>query len=256
MIESLRNRWVKDIRRLGRSKGERALLEGPHLLAEAAEAAIAIEYVLATPEALDTWKGVVDDLEAPVHAVRPEVLDKITDADSPRGLVAVAVLPRGGAESLPLVDDGVYVYAVGLQDPGNLGAVARVSEAAAAAALAIAPESVHPNHPRALRGSAGSLLRLPVALGVTVEALSARLASLEARWIALATDGSSDLYTASLTPPLVLVLGAERGLDPRVEARCDLSVEIPMEPPVESLNTAVAAALALYEIRFGRRPST
>lgn len=255
MIESLRNRWVKDIRRLRRSKGDRALLDGPHLLEEAVDAEVEIEYVLATPDGRSERRSLFDRLTAPLRTIRPDILEKITDADSPRGCVAVARLPRGDAAQLPRVERGVYVYAVGLQDPGNLGAVARVAEACGAAALAIAPESVHPNHPRALRGSAGSLLRLPVAVGVTLEALSGRLASLAPGWVALTASGAASLYSTPLEPPLVLALGAERGLDRAVEAHCDLHLAIPMEPPVESLNTAVAAALALYEIRFGRSAS-
>ncbi|MDX1642757.1 MAG: RNA methyltransferase [Thermoanaerobaculia bacterium] len=238
-----------------RSKGDRALLEGPHLLEEAVDAKIEIEYVLATPDGLAERRSLFERLTVPVHTIRPDILERITDADSPRGSVAVARLPRGDAEQLPPVERGVYVYAVGLQDPGNLGAVARVAEASGAAALAIAPDSVHPNHPRALRGSAGSLLRLPVAVGVTVEALSDRLAAVDPRWIALTAEGGAHLYSTPLEPPLVLALGAERGLDRAVEAHCDLRLAIPMEPPVDSLNTAVAAALTLYEIRFGRNAS-
>ena len=95
------------------------------------------------------------------------LLVELADADSPPGVAAVVHLPRGGPDTLPRRRGALWVFVDGLQDPGNLGALARVAEAAGAAGLALAPGTVHPNHPRALRGSAGSLLRLPVAVGVS-----------------------------------------------------------------------------------------
>ena len=202
MITSRQNQRLKDIRRLRRSKGDRTrvLLEGPHLVAEAIAAGLEIETVLATPGFLATPEG--DRLgralpSAPLE-VAPELFEDLTDADSPRGILAVARLPRSGAEALPLREGGVYLYLDGLQDPGNLGALARVAEAAGAAGLALSPGTAHPNHPRALRASAGSLLRLPVAVETGPDALDRQLAPLRPRWAALAPRGGESLWTRSL----------------------------------------------------------
>src|SRR5258706_8099926 len=155
MITSRQNQRVKDIRRLRRSKGDRALLEGPHLVAEALAAGLRLEEILGTPDFLASAGGrrlsrgwTVEPLE-----VDPELLAELTDADSPRGVLAVAHVPRAGIESLPAVSGRPYLYLDGLQDPGNLGALARVAEAAGATGLALSPGCVHPNHPRALRAS-------------------------------------------------------------------------------------------------------
>src|ERR1044072_5547171 len=142
MIVSRQNAKLKTIRRLRKSKGDEALLEGPHLVAEALASLVA-----------------------------PEVLASVMDADTPQGALAVAPLPRSGVASLPHRRDGIYVYLDGVQDPGNLGAIARVAEAAGTAGLACGPGTAHPNPPRPLRASAGSLLRLPVAVGARPEAL-------------------------------------------------------------------------------------
>ena len=96
-----------------------------------------------------------------------------------------------------------------MQDPGNLGALARVAEAAGAAGLALSPGCAHPNHPRALRASAGSLLRLPVAVGAEPDALDAHLASARPRWTALVPRDGEDLYRARLDGTLILAVGAE-----------------------------------------------
>jgi TrmH family RNA methyltransferase len=253
VIESAKNRLLKDIRRLRRCKGDRALLEGPHLISEAIAAGLELEMVLATPEMMARLDPHVRDLlPSRTVEVRAQALDSVADSDSPRGLVAVAQLPRRGVEVLPEKRDGVYLYLDGLQDPGNLGAVARAAEASAVTGIALSPGCVHPNHPRALRGSAGSLLRLPTAVGVTVEALVHHLHEIAPDWVALTARGEVVLYEAELRAPIVLALGGERGLGPEVESHCGRQLRIPMAGPVESLNAAVAAALVLFEIRRAR----
>ncbi len=253
------------MRRLRRSKGDRALLEGPHLVREALAAGVELETVVATPEFLASDEGatLAAALPHPPLTVEAGLLAALADVDSPRGVAAIANLPRRGVEALPRRAGAVYLYADGLQDPGNLGALARVAEAAGAAGLALAPGAVHPNHPRALRASAGSLLRLPVAVGVSPADLDGYFDSdldegpLAHRWLALVPRGGADLFSAPLAPPdaaLVVALGAEGpGLSPAPAARADLAVTIPLATPVESLNATVAAALVLFEIARRRR---
>lgn len=261
MIASPQNKKIKDIRRLLRCKGEWTLLEGPHLVSAALEAGTALETVLATAPFLSTPEGrrlatAMAAMTAPPLVVEPKVLERLADADSPRGIAALARLPRGGAEALPAVPGGLYLYLEGLQDPGNLGALARTAEAAGAGGIALSPGAASPNHPRALRASAGSLLRLPAAVGVEPAALEARLAPLGPRWAALVPRGGRDLYGPLDLPaaaPLVLALGAEGpGLSAALARRAALHLTIPLEPPVESLNATVAAALALFELRRRR----
>ncbi len=252
MITSHRNSHLKDIRRLLRCKGDRALLEGPHLVADAAAAGLALASVLATPEFLAgaACRKLLALLPRPPLATAPELLEEIADSDSPRGVIAVAELPRRGAGELPVVEGGVYLYAEGLQDPGNLGALARVAEASGAAGMCLSRGSVHPNHPRALRASAGSLLRLPVAVRSTDRELDERLAPLSPTWAALDPRGGKDLFRCCFDDSLVLALGAEGGgLSPEVRHRAELRITVPVAPSVESLNVAVAAAVVLFEIR-------
>ncbi|MFP3939450.1 MAG: TrmH family RNA methyltransferase [Thermoanaerobaculia bacterium] len=259
MITSRQNRRLKDIRRLRRSKGDRALLEGPHLVAEALASDLVLEEVLTAPGFFERegagreLRDILAALPEPPVEVAPELLAELADADSPKGLLAVARLPRGGVESLPRPNaragGETYLYLDGLQDPGNLGAVARSAEAAGAAGLALSPGCVHPNHPRALRGSAGSLLRLPAAVGVEPDGLDDHLAG-RARWLALVPRGGEVLWRAELSAPLVLAVGAEGpGLSDALLHRCHLRATIPLAPGVESLNAAVAAALVLFEVR-------
>ncbi len=239
-----------------RSKGDRALLEGPHLVAEAVVAGIDIEFALATPEFLDDERSrpIVEALGERLERIDPRVLASVSDAESPRGILAVAALGRGGIEELPVAAGGLFLFADGVQEPGNLGALARVAEAADASGLALGRGCTHPNHPRALRASAGSLLRLPTVREVTVDELSRHMRPLAPTLVALTPRDGDDLYAADLgTDALVLMIGAEGpGLDPDLVARADRRITVPMAPTVESLNATVAAAVALYELRRRR----
>ena len=214
-----------------------------------------LETVLATPAWLATPEGLRVARHLPIAPleIEPPLLEELTDSDSSRGVLAVACLPRSGVGSLPVRDGGVYLFLDGLQDPGNLGALARVAEASGAAGLALSPGTAHPNHPRALRASAGSLLRLPVAIAAEAAAVDRHLAPVRPRWLALVPRDGEDLWHASLDGTLVLALGAEGpGLSPPLRERADLGLTISIQPPVESLNATVAAALVLFEVRRRR----
>lgn len=250
MIESRSNETLKAIRRLRRRQGDHALLEGPHLVGAALDAGVELETVLVTARFEESAAGraLLPRLARAPRRVADALLDELADADAPRGLLALARLPRLGASAAPVKPDGLHVFLDGVQDPGNVGAVARVAEAFGAAALLLSPGCAHPNHPRALRASAGSLLRLPVAIEVDVESLDRRFAPRRPAWAALAAHGGRGPDPA-VGRPLVLAFGAEGpGLSTAVLARADHLWTLPLVAPVESLNVAVTAGIVLHAL--------
>jgi TrmH family RNA methyltransferase len=250
MISSSQNETVKTIRRLRRSKGDHALLEGPHLVREAVAAGLEIDPILVSSSFLESPEGtaLAPALAGRAKLVDGRVLDALCDADSPRGILAVARLPRPDPTARRWASGETWLYLDGVQDPGNLGAIARVAEGLGADGLLLSPECAHPNHPRALRASAGSLLRLPVIPGFAAD--EARRWSAGATWIGLdAHAGTSSLRDLAPRRPFVLAVGAEgRGLSPATQERIDHAVTLPTRGRVESLNVAVATALALAEL--------
>ena len=262
MIESSQNEAIKILRRVRRSRGAEVVLEGPHLVLEALRLGLRLEPVVATAEFLASAAGeeILARLPRPPLVAAAQLLEPLADADSPRGLLAVCSLPRLGLEGLTPRSNEVWLYLDRIQDPGNLGALARVAEGLGAAGLLFSPGCADPNHPRALRASAGSLLRVPVAVHVEPAAAHERFSLVAGvrgpgergfRWVGLeAHAGALSLEELPFRgESTILALGAEGpGLSAATRAQLDVSVTIPLRGRLESLNVTVAAALVLAHL--------
>ncbi len=222
------------------------------MIAEALDSGFSPAAVLTTPAFEASAQGVAlrQRLGRPAVLVEESLLSELADSDSPRGALAVITLRRCGIEQVPVHGNATFVFLDRIQDPGNLGAIARVAEAFGVHAMILAPGCVHPNHPRALRGSAGSLLRVPVTRGVTVGALNERLASVDPLWAGLVAHAGDPIPEQRPAGALVLVLGSEaHGLSKESEAMVSRRWRLPLSGRVESLNVAVAAGIALFALR-------
>jgi RNA methyltransferase, TrmH family len=222
LITSHHNPLLKDIRRLGsRRERGRFLAEGEDLLAAASEAG---------------WN--------PVHLLRAGVdvtedaLAKISTLGS--GTRALGVFEERWLEQ-PVGPLCVALW--GIKDPGNVGTVLRAAHAFGAASVALGPETADPYNPKAVRASMGAIFVVPVARVAAVDELPGETVALDARRGAPLRGDGRDLAAQ----PLTIVVGAERaGLSQDVLDACDHAAHIPIAN--ESLNAAMAATLALYEL--------
>jgi len=143
---------------------------------------------------------------------------------------------------------------VDVQDPGNLGALIRVSEAGGVTGMIVAGDSANPFSWKAVRGSMGSALRLPLARSPSIDAVMQEIRKSRAKAIAAVPREGHDPDAVDWSGRIVLLLGGEgAGLDAHVVEATDERITVPMEPPVESLNVATSAAIMIYAARRGRR---
>jgi RNA methyltransferase, TrmH family len=238
VITSAANPRVKLVRKL-ESRRQRDKLglfacEGEDLVEAALDAGVAPVEALVDAER----PALVGRLPA-AELVAPEVMAGLSTLAHPPRVVAVfrrADLPRGA--DLPV---GLALWRVA--DPGNLGTLVRTADALGPAFVALSPGSGDPTGPKAQRASAGAVFRVPVA-GFD-EAPAGR--------VALVPRGGTPLGELELPDPVTFVLGAEReGLPEDVLAMCKATATIPQAEASESLNVAVAGAIALYEWRRRR----
>lgn len=181
------------------------------------------------------------------EATRAE-LGRLAGTSDHQGLVALAdPYPYAGLRAL-LDRPGPIVALDGAQDPRNLGAIARVAEAAGAAGMAIPSRGGPGVTPAVVKASAGAVEHLAIA---RVESVAAAVHDARGTGrLAVGADAErgDDYRRVPWPADVVLVLGSEgEGLRPRVRAACDRLVRIPMRGRVASLNISVAAGILLFE---------
>ena len=238
-ISSRQNPLVQSFRGLFDSPDPeyvRVLLDGVHLLRDAMRAGLAIE-VAAVGETLLDRPGEERELMMALAAAG-------TDVVAVTGPVLAAISP---------VRSPAGVVAIDVQDPGNVGSLIRAAEAAGADGALVCGGSANPFSWKALRGSMGSALRLPVVAGLTAAEALACLARSGVGTVAAVARGGPEPDAVDWTGRVALVVGGEGpGLTDEVIAGCDRRVTIPMAPAVESLNVAAAGAILLYAARRQR----
>ena len=239
--------------------GSRLFLDGAHLVQEAVAAGLAIEQAAVAARHVGDASEVArlaETLEqrgANVVVVTESVMNAISPVRSPAGLVAIASRAPTSVEEICERPDALIVAPVDVQDPGNLGALLRAAEAGGSTGAIVCSASASPFSWKAIRGSMGSVLRLPIAAGVEPDELLALARANRLRTVASVPRGGDPPDAIDWSGGVLLFVGGEGpGLSDATIAACDARVSIPMQPPVESLNVAVAAALLVYEARRQR----
>lgn len=249
------NTRLKEMRRLSRrsERSERRLFlaEGPNAF-EAALAAGCVLEVFARPGDGHALPEIPDGIR--VTWVDERALASLSDAVAPAGVVALCRFVDVPAEEA--LTGRLVALCADVRDPGNAGTVVRCADAAGAAGVVLAGNSVDLYNPKTLRSSAGSAFQLPIAL--EKDPIAVVEAARAAGFTVLAADGAGevDLFAADhlLGGPVAWLFGNEAwGLPRHLAGLADHRVAIPIFGKAESLNLATAAALCLYtSARVGR----
>jgi TrmH family RNA methyltransferase len=230
IITSTHNEKLKEIRKLARRRERdargRFVAEGEDLVAAARQAGWKPVHLLAAAGS---------GLEG--EEVEEGLMDNVSALGSGSRTIGVYEA-RWGAPAGPLC---VYLY--GVSDPGNVGTIVRSALAFGASSVVLGPGCADPFGPKAVRASMGAIFELPVAR-------SHGVGDLPGERIALAAGTGSALQGPAATDTTIVV-GAERsGLPPEIVAACDRSASIAITS--DSLNAAMAATVALYELTRGK----
>ncbi|WP_224387891.1 RNA methyltransferase [Pseudonocardia sp. ICBG1293] len=243
----------KLLRRAGRDRAGRFLVEGAQAVREAL-AAVTVHELFVTAAAAGRHPELVEAAErsgARVSPVTDRAAAGLSETVTPQGLVAVCDLLDVPVPTALAGVPGFVTVCDGISDPGNVGTVIRVADAAGCDAVLLAGETVDPHNGKAVRASTGSVFHLPLArdrdaLGVVETCRAAGLTTLVADG-----RGEVDLHDPAVTPtlagPVAWILGSEaHGPSAEVHAAADHRVRVPIHGRAESLNLATAAAICLY----------
>lgn len=179
-----------------------------------------------------------------VAQISESISKTISDTFTPQGIFAVAEMPEKREE---ILEKGKYIALENMQDPANLGAVARSAEALGVDGIILTDDCCDPYSPKSLRASMGTLLRVPL---VFTDDMAQLLKKTTASSYACVVDSDAEkVGSFSFNNFSIAVIGNEaNGLTDKTIDACENRITIPMKGRAESLNAAAAASIIMWEM--------
>lgn len=228
------------------------VLEGARLCADAGQTGVPIRQLFLTQQALRRYPAEAAYLQKKadlVFFITDEISRRLGDTQTPQGVFCVCgVLDKRPSDDT-IEKNGSYIAIENIQDPANLGAIARTAEALGITGLLVSG-GCDLYSPKAQRAAMGALLRLPVLRAQSMaEALPACRALGMRIYASTPRPDAAPVTQAGLGARTVCVIGNEgAGVTRETMALCDALVTIPMAGRAESLNAAASAAILMWEM--------
>lgn len=263
MITSFANAKVKQVvvwqtKAKERRKDHVFLAEGIKMFEEAPEKWIREVYIIEEVlHKMEVSSEVYKKLESVGYeTVSEEVFSKISDTQTPQGILTVLEQPTYKLEELLKAENPLFVVLEDLQDPGNLGTIVRTGEGAGVTAVLMTKNTVDIFNPKTIRATMGSVYRVPFIYVESIEDTIKSLHNNKVKTYAAHLKGEVFYDTFSFKEGTAFLIGNEgNGLRQTTADMADSYLKIPMEGQVESLNAAIATSLLMYEAHRQRAVS-
>ena len=261
MITSVSNARVKQVvqwqtKAKERKKDNVFLAEGMKMFEEAPAEWIQEVYVEeAVFQKLERVSSIYKKLEQiGYETVSEEVFKKMSDTQTPQGILTVLKRPVYHLEELLQVENPLFVLLEDLQDPGNLGTIVRTGEGAGVTAVLMSKNTVDIFNPKTIRATMGSVYRVPFVYVENVEDTIKSLHNANVKTYAAHLAGKDYYDSFSFREGTAFLIGNEgNGLQKSTADAAFSYLKIPMEGQVESLNAAIATSLLMYEAHRQRK---
>lgn len=251
IITSKNNATIKEIKKLKdkkyRTKSGKFLVEGFRFVSEALQSSYEVDVVIMSESSNDKWQEF--QIQSKLHhntnvyQVNESIFKSISSTDTPQGIIAV--VKNKNIEVIN--EDGFFILADKIQDPGNMGTIIRTAHAAGALGVIVTKGSVDIFNEKTLRSTMGSIFKIPVILDEDFEFLYS-LKDQGYKLIASSLDTDSNFYDIDLIQNVIITVGNEgNGISDEVYNLSEIKIKIPMPGDAESLNAAVAASIMMYE---------
>ncbi|MEO8573633.1 MAG: RNA methyltransferase [Pyrinomonadaceae bacterium] len=255
-ISSRDNANLKEARRIRDGKQlDKIFIEGARLVAEAIRSRLEIEMLFLSDGGMTRAEELLGtELPGELFELTDSAFHSIADTVTSQGLVAIARRPPTGRseveKGLATTSTPIVTFLHQTNNPSNLGAVVRTSEAAGASGLIVSAGSADAFSPKALRAAMGSSLRLPIWTDVELGEALEWADQNNLQTVATEIGATRSYADIDWKRPSILLLGSEaHGLSKAGLEHVDEKIVIPMERSVESLNLAVACGVILFEAR-------
>ena len=265
LIRSTSNPQIKYIRQLFHKRKARKayrefFVEGVQAISEAYQHGWHIKKLIYSPTLVrsDWGKKTVAESDALTHLqVTEDLMYKLSERGYPE-LLAIVTQAEDDLKRIPLRPDLVAVLLDRPQNTGNLGTIIRSGDAMGGDGVLIVEPAVDLYDPNTVRATMGSLFALPVIRISTPQILADWLDEVRTQLPKLQLVGTDPRATKPIdqydfTGPTILVVGKEQsGMSDDFNSICDALVTIPMFGAADSLNSAVATSVVLYEVNRQR----
>jgi len=247
------NPRLADIRRAinGDTLTEDGLLpvEGPKLIREAQSSGLNVTALLVRSDV--ELSGALSEMgtKTPIYILDQPAFRKIQTTESSQGVIAlVKAAPANLSDIVSQSAKGPIVVLARLQDPGNAGTIIRVAESFGACGCVALTGTVGIYNSKVVRASAGSVFRLPCVWNVELEEVTSALRTAGVSLIGTSPHATETIGEWNWRTRSAILIGNEgRGLGSEDLQPCDKVLKIPLCAPVQSLNSAIAASVILYE---------
>lgn len=261
MITSSSNKRIKEIIQLNqKAKARRErdvfIVEGAKMFLEADLEKMEEVYVSesALKQLSEACRQKLEALPFPYETVTDEVFRKMSDTQTPQGILCVVKQYHYELAKMLEADKPLLAVLEDIQDPGNLGTIFRTGEGAGVTGIIMSSRTVDIYNPKTIRSTMGSIYRMPFVYVADLQETLSTLKKKEITTYAAHLQGAKFYDECDYQKGTAFLIGNEgNGLREETAKQADTYIKIPMEGKVESLNAAVATSILVYEAARQRR---
>ena len=256
-LESKENSEIKKISKLMSSKKFRIkekqfVIEGARLCEDAANSGIIIEKVFYTEKAQEKYSKIVDRIKKTSNdsfLVTEKIMNFITDTKTPQGLVCVCKQFDDKFNIEKVKNSKKLIALENIQDPSNLGTIFRTAEALGLEGVILTDDCCEVFSSKVLRGSMGAVFRVPIYTFESTMDIFKLFGKDFNIYGAVPDKNAVDIRKVDFSKKSIVLVGNEgNGLKEETIKKCKEKLTIPMKGKSESLNAAVAASIAMWEM--------
>lgn len=253
MITSNQNPLIKELQLLQKKKKERTkqgvfIVEGLRAVQEIPEGWRVHKYVVAE-SFISVAHALLRNLKIPVIFVADPVFEAISDTRTPQGIMAVVSQFDYKLDQVITKENGFFIVADQVQDPGNLGSLIRTAHASGAHGVFLSKGCVDVYNPKTIRATMGSVFHIPVFVELDIEWILGALLKEGTTVYGAALEMSASLYDYDYRKKTAIVIGNEaNGIGDQTKSLLSKLIKIPMPGGAESLNASIAAGICMFEV--------
>ena len=251
VIKSKDNSTIKEIKRLREKKYRnlynKFIVEGFRFVSEALDSKFHVCYVIISETIEEKFKNLRlnEKIKEGTKLIKVSeiILKSICSTDNPQGIAAVV----SNEEVTMDYNEGFYILADKVQDPGNMGTIIRTADAAGAKGVIVTKGAVDIYNDKTLRSTMGSIFKIPIIIDEDLNYIK-KLKCQGFKVMVSSLHTENNFYDVDLRGKIIIAVGNEgSGISEDIYNISDEKVKIPMPGSAESINVGVAAGIMMFE---------